>query len=37
MSNLDDQTLEILAGLNAAQPSTQQVDYSGLCKIFNLY
>ena len=28
MSNLDDQTLEILAGLNAAQPLTQQVDYS---------
>ena len=28
MSNLDDQTLEILASLNAAQPSTQQVDYS---------
>lgn len=28
MSNLDDQTLEILANLNAAQPSTQQVDYS---------
>ena len=30
MSNLDDQTLEILAGLNAAQPTTQQVDYQGL-------
>ena len=28
MSNLDDETLAILSGLNAAQPSTQQVDYS---------
>jgi hypothetical protein len=34
MSNLDDQTLEILAGLNAAQPSTQQVDYSGFMQDF---
>ena len=34
MSNLDDQTLEILAGLNAAQPTTQQVDYSGFMSDF---
>ena len=34
MSNLDDQTLEILAGLNAAQPLTQQVDYSGFMSDF---
>jgi len=34
MSNLDDQTLEILAGLNAAQPTTQQVDYSGFMQDF---
>jgi len=34
MSNLDDQTLEILAGLNAAQPTTQQVDYSGFMRDF---
>ena len=34
MSNLDDQTLEILAGLNAAQPLTQQVDYSGFMRNF---
>ena len=32
--NYDDQTLEILAGLNAAQPSTQQVDYSGFMQDF---
>ena len=34
MSNLDDQTLEILTGLNAAQPLTQQVDYSGFMRDF---
>jgi len=31
---MDEETLEILAGLNAAQPSTQQVDYSGFMQDF---
>lgn len=31
---MDQETLEILAGLNAAQPSTQQVDYSGFMQDF---
>lgn len=31
---MDEETLEILAGLNAAQPSTQQVDYSGFMRDF---
>jgi hypothetical protein len=34
MSNLDDETLAILSGLNAAQPTTQQVDYSGFMDNF---
>jgi len=31
---MDEETLEILASLNAAQPSTQQVDYSGFMRDF---
>ena len=31
---MDEETLEILAGLNAAQPLTQQVDYSGFMRDF---
>ena len=31
---MDEETLEILAGLNAAQPLTQQVDYSGFMQDF---
>ena len=31
---MDEETLEILSGLNAAQPSTQQVDYSGFMQDF---
>ena len=34
MSNLDDETLAILSGLNAAQPTTQQIDYSGFMDNF---
>ena len=36
MSNLDDETLAILSGLNAAQPSTQQVDYSQFMNDFEI-
>tara|TARA_R110002020_G_scaffold395793_1_gene605823 strand:- start:44 stop:2305 length:2262 start_codon:yes stop_codon:yes gene_type:complete len=31
---MDQETLDILAGLNAAQPTTQQVDYSGFMQDF---